>query len=879
MANKKKKDSPILDKFSARLKNSLLRAQAIADKNGDRFVDSGHLLLAMSKEEGAIAREVLQGHKVTPGRIENILGTKPKLDRPDSPMKKGKGGVATRPKEIDVERLSEEAKKAIEVSVQLAYKFKHKYVGTEHLLYGILNVKDSRALRLLKKADVNIDQLRQQLTNVFKSTAKFPSLTDVFNMLGQMSGSESQLDDTPPPPEMMSPMNPPAMGAPPAEAMGEQKSLLESFGKDLTSKDSQKKIDPVIGRDNEIRRIINILGRRSKNNPILIGEAGVGKTAIVEGLAKRIAAGEVPQYLQGKKIVTLDLPLLVAGTVYRGEFEGRLKQVIEEVSKDPDVILFIDEIHTMVGAGTAGGGTMDAANIIKPALARGEFRVVGATTLDEYRQHIEKDSALERRFQAVLVEESSADETRDILEGVRKNYEAFHRIAITPEAIDAAVRLSERYLPDRFLPDKALDLIDEAASHLKIDIPASDDYKKAAKLRDELVNISKDKQEAVARQDFKSAYAIRSAEQAVKDKLAKLRAQQKRQAASMQGKVTANDIAKVIHNMTKIPLAELEQENKRQILKLEETLNKAVIGQEEAIREIAQAIKRSRAGVSDPRRPLGSFIFLGPTGVGKTELAKVIAREVYSSEDALIKIDMSEFMEKFNVSRLVGAAAGYVGYEEGGKLTEEVRRKPYSVVLFDEIEKAHPDVFNLLLQILEDGVLTDNKGRKVNFKNTIVIMTSNIGTQDFTNAAVIGFQKEEQGKDISNEDYKRLESDVRRDLEKQLRPELLNRIDKTLIFKPLSKAAVRRIVNLQLKQLQDRLSQEHDIQIKASPAVITHLARVGFDPKRGARPIRRKVQELVADMLAEKILAGHVKKEEKVKLAKKGETITIELNR
>jgi ATP-dependent Clp protease ATP-binding subunit ClpC len=555
-----------------------------------------------------------------------------------------------------------------------------------------------------------------------------------------------------------------------------------------------------------------------------------------------------------------------------------LKQGVEEGTKDPDVILFIDEIHTMIGAGTAGGGTMDAANIIKPALARGEFQVIGATTLDEYRQHIEKDSALERRFQPVLVEESTTTETREILMGVKANYEAFHHIEITPEAIDAAIKLSERYLTDRFLPDKALDLVDEAASHLKIDIPASKDYKEAQKLREDLVKISKDKQAAVSKQDFKSAYAIRAAEKSIKDRLNKLRQRQNKMKGSFQGRIGANDIAKVIHNMTKIPLAELEQEKGHTLLDLEKKLNAAVIGQEKAIREISRAIRRARAGVSDPRRPLGSFIFLGPTGVGKTELAKVIAREVYNNEDALIKIDMSEFMEKFNVSRLMGAAAGYVGYEEGGKLTEEVRRRPYSVVLFDEIEKAHPDVYNILLQIMEDGVLTDNRGRKVNFKNTIIIMTSNIGTRDFTNAAVIGFQKESQGEEVSDDDFQRLEKDVFHELEKQLSPELLNRIDKTVVFRPLSKAAVRRIVRLQMKQLQDRLRQERQIEIKPTPAVIAYLAQKGFDPKRGARPIRRQVQEMIADMLAEKILAGKIKKEQHVLLTKHGETIEVELD-
>ncbi len=872
----KQSTQPIGDKFSTRLKHVLTSAQHITDRSGDHFIDTAHLLYGLAKEEGGIAREVLMGFKFTPEIAANFLMPKKDPARGDVPLPPvKKGGVATKPKDFDFKNLSEEAKSALEAAVQLAYQFKHKYIGTEHLLYGILTVKDSRAERLLKQAKVGTDRLKQQLTNVFKSTAKFPSLTDVFKMLNQMGDGEIMDDQMMPP----APGGMPMMGAPLDMNAKEKKSLLESFGKDLTAANYQKKVDPVIGRTKEIRRIINILGRRSKNNPVLIGEAGVGKTAIVEGLAKKIAQDDVPDYLKNKRIVTLDLPLLIAGTVYRGEFEGRLKQVIEEVCRDPNIILFIDEIHTIVGAGTAGAGTMDAANIIKPALARGEFKVIGATTLEEYRKNIEKDSALERRFQPVLVEESSAEETKKILEGVRRNYESFHRIEITPEAIAAAVKLSERYLPDRFLPDKALDLIDEAASHLKIDLPASPILKEVKKLQDQLVKINKDKQAAVGQQNFQAAYSLRAAEKETNKKLSELRKKQAKFTATPQGKITALDIARVIQAMTRIPLAELEEENQKNLLDLEKRLNTRVIGQDEATREISRAIKRARAGIGDPRRPLGSFIFLGPSGVGKTELAKVIAREVYNNEDALIKIDMSEFMEKFNVSRLVGAAAGYVGYDEGGKLTEEVRRKPYSVVLFDEIEKAHPDIFNILLQILEDGVLTDNKGRKVNFKNTIVIMTSNIGTREFTDAAVIGFQKEEQGQEVSPEEFQALESDVKRELEKQLRPELLNRIDKTLVFKPLTRDAVRRIVRLQFSQLQDRLQKEKEVELKLHQSMIQHIANIGFDPKRGARPIRRTIQEQIEDLLAEKLLAGEITRGHKVTLVKENDKIAVKIEK
>ncbi|EKD49450.1 MAG: ATPases with chaperone activity, ATP-binding subunit, partial [uncultured bacterium] len=575
----------------------------------------------------------MQSNKFSKEALENFLRIHKKIEGKDIPKEKAlkKSEVAAKPRDLDIKKFSEESKKAIEAAVNIAYKFKHKYIGTEHLLYGIMNIKNSRAERMLRNSKINFNQLQHQLGTVFKSTSKFPSLTDIFKIMNQMqTESGEQMNDQmagmmeqTPPREQMGPME-----IDPSEIHGigqseeretiqstqqKQKSMLEMFTTNLTSKDSQNRIDPVIGREDEIQRIVNILGRRAKNNPVLIGEAGVGKTAIVEGLAKLIYEGKVPDYLQGKKILTLDLPLLIAGTVYRGEFEGRLKQIIEDVAKDPDVILFIDELHTMIGAGTAGGGTMDAANIMKPALARGEFQVIGATTIEEHRKHIEKDSALERRFQPVLVEETTIEETKKILGGVRENYENFHRIKITDEAIDSAVKFSERYIQDRFLPDKALDLIDEAASHIKVSLPTPKDFKKIKKLQEDLSKIINDKQKAVVKQDFNKAFTIRETERAINKKINELVKQQKKRKKEMLGQITKKDIAKVVTNMTKIPLVELVQEDRRHFINLEKRLGKFVIGQDRVIKEIASAIKRSRAGISDPKRPTGSFIFLGPT--------------------------------------------------------------------------------------------------------------------------------------------------------------------------------------------------------------------------------------------------------------------------
>lgn len=858
------KKPPIFDRFSTRLKNTFLEAEEIAEKSGNKEVDTTHLLYGIMKQHGGIAKEILQTNRLTMPKLRELAGI---------PVSRAKDSKKLQLGNFNIDKLSVESKKAIEMAVTIAYKYKHKFVATEHLLFGIVNTKDSKALRILAKINVNLNNLNKQIEAVFKSTSKFPSLTNIFKLINQIQDEDlgGMMQDQMPgqPPEGMGMQMPPDImhqGGTDAmsdagsgiEAGAGKKSILTQFAKELTNKKNQGKIDPVIGREKEIKRVINVLGRRNKNNPMLIGEAGVGKTAIVEGLAKKIYENDIPEYLSGKKIFTIDLALLVAGTIYRGEFEARLKQLIEEVSKNPNAILFIDEIHTIIGAGTAGGGTMDAANIIKPALARGEFQVIGATTFDEYRKNIEKDPALERRFQPILVEESSINETKEILFGLKRSYELFHKIEITEEAIEAAVKFSERYIQDRCLPDKAIDLIDEAASKIKVQKPISKDYKEVKDLQDKLVKIVKDKQNAVVRQDFANAYSIREAEREISEKINTLQNKQKKEKGEMNGKITKVDIAKLITETTKIPVTDLTGEDSRELIDLEKKLSAKVVGQDEVIKEISNAIRRSRAGISDPKRPSGSFIFLGPTGVGKTELAKVLAEIVFGSSNALIKIDMSEFMEKFNVSRLVGAAAGYVGYEEGGKLTEQVRRKPYSVVLFDEIEKAHPDVFNLLLQILEDGILTDNKGRKINFKHTIIIMTSNIGTKEFTNSAVIGFEKGKKGQELLKEDYNRLKADVLKNLERELRPELLNRIDKILVFKPLKINDIKKIIDLQIEGLQKRLD-EKKIKVELPPKVKDFIARKGYDPKKGARPIRRMIQDIIEDPLAQKILLGKSK--------------------
>ncbi|MFY9393942.1 MAG: AAA family ATPase, partial [Halanaerobiales bacterium] len=626
---------------------------------------------------------------------------------------------------------------------------------------------------------------------------------------------------------------------------------LDEYSRDLTEMAREEKLDPVIGRDKEIERVIQILSRRTKNNPVLIGEPGVGKTAIVEGLAQRIVKDSVPENLLNKRVVALDLSAIVAGSKYRGEFEKRLKAVMDEIMENGNIILFIDELHTLVGAGAAEGA-IDASNILKPALARGELQTIGATTLDEYRKHIEKDAALERRFQSVLVEETTPEETVEILKGLRDSYEAHHKVAITDEAIEAAVHMSHRYITDRFLPDKAIDLVDEAASRVRLSTNTRPPELK--ELNERLENLQKEKEAAIKSQEFEKAAELRDKEKEVQKELEDLKNNWQQNKTRRESTVTAEDIAEIVSSWTGIPVTKLEETESAKLLRLEEELHKRVIGQEEAIKVVSQAVRRARAGLKDPKRPIGSFIFLGPTGVGKTELARTLAEALFDDEEAMVRIDMSEYMEKHSVSRMIGSPPGYVGYDEGGQLTEPVRRRPYSVVLFDEIEKAHPDVFNILLQILEDGQLTDSSGRKVDFKNTVVIMTSNVGANLIERETSLGFKVN----DDEEAEYVDMKERVMAELRRTFRPEFLNRLDEIIVFHALNKDHIKEIVNLMLKDLSKRL-ELNEIKIEVTEKAKSKLVEDGFDSQYGARPLRRSIQRLVENPLSEKILAGIIK--------------------
>ncbi|HEX3095889.1 MAG TPA: ATP-dependent Clp protease ATP-binding subunit, partial [Patescibacteria group bacterium] len=700
----------------------------------------------------------------------------------------------------------------------------------------------NKAKVILSKLGIDIGELEHNLVAVFENISKFPEMPGNDPMPGSAQNE-----------------NPHQHGGQQIGPDGRKGNILEFYTTDLTKKAASGSIDPVIGRKREIDRLVSILGRRTKNNPVLIGEAGVGKTAIVEGLALAIANREVPDILLDKKILSLDLALVVAGSMFRGEFENRLKQIIDEVKADPNIILFIDELHTMVGAG-ASTGSLDAANILKPALARGELRTIGATTLSEYKKYIEHDAALERRFQSILVEEPSKEESIAILKGLRPNYEKHHRITITDEAIFAAVELSDRYIQDHFLPDKAVDLIDETAATLRSLHSNSKTAKNRKKVENELEALEEEKTKAVLSQDFTTALHLRTQEEKLQAQKKALETQEKSETDPVYS-IGAEEIAATVSLMTKIPLKKLAQTEIGKLSNLEKTLKTRIVGQDEAVTEISKTIRRSRAGLADPNRPIGSFMFLGPTGVGKTETAKMIAQEVFEDPDALIRIDMSEFMERHNVSRLVGAPAGYVGYEEGGRLTEAVRRKPYSVVLFDEIEKANPDVFNILLQILEDGQLTDAQGKRVNFANTVIIMTSNLGMQELNaQAKKIGFadreMQEDQKAKLENE-YDRIKLGLLEKLKQDLRPEFLNRIDKVLIFRPLGMQQLRRITTIQFGDVQRRLAMQQ-VSLKATPGLIKFISEKSFDPLQGARYIRKNIQDLVSDPLAEKIISQHI---------------------
>ncbi len=797
------------DRFSEGAKLALSNAHEEAAKLGHGYVGTEHILLGITGDEKGTAASVLRENGFDAPLVRELIE-----------KYVGRGEVS----DTTVQGLTPQAKRVIETAVRDAAGLGHGYIGTEHLLLGILRDPNCAAGKLMTTSGADMDRMYTALVDSIRSRTVSNTVKASAN---ERSGRRY---DT---------------------------KTLDQFSRDLTEAAQKGKLDPVIGRDNEIVRVVQILTRRTKNNPVLIGEPGVGKTAIAEGLAQRIAAGMVPDTLRDKRVLSLDLTGMVAGTKYRGDFEERIKNAIDEAKKAKDVILFIDELHTIIGAGAAEGA-IDASNIIKPALGRGELQVVGATTLDEYRKHVEKDAALERRFQPVTVDEPTQEDCLKILQGLRDKYEAHHQLKISDEALDAAVKLSVRYISGRYLPDKAIDLIDEAASRVRLENAKPPEKIKA--LQEQLNSAAMDKEAAVRNQDFEKAAALRDAEKAIQFKLEEARKSWDKAGGRV---VIASDIAEVVSGWTGIPVSSLTEDESRRLLRMEETLHKRVIGQDEAVTAVAKAIRRGRVGLKDPKRPIGSFLFLGPTGVGKTELCKALAESMFGDEDAMVRIDMSEYMEKHTVSRLVGSPPGYVGYDEGGQLTEKVRRKPYSVVLFDEIEKAHPDVFNILLQILEDGILTDSQGRRVDFKNAVIVMTSNVGARNITdNKTSLGFSANSADGLM---DAQRIRNAVMAELKNTFRPEFLNRIDDTIVFTQLSREDLRTITVKLLNEVSARLAAL-GITATWDDAAVDYLCDKGFDPKYGARPLRRTVQSNVEDVLAERMLEGVFKSGTKVSI-------------
>ncbi len=796
------------NKFTPRAEEALRLSQESAEELGHGYVGSEHLLLGLLREEEGLAHRVLTEYGLTDEMILSVLR-----------RSVGAGLAGTAPSQ----GLTPRAKGVVELAVSEAARMGSPMIGTEHLLMGILREGGNMALRILRTVGVDPKKMYSSIVQKINEAPK-----------AAPAGAVSSTKES-----------------------GKKGSALEEFTRDLTESARAGRLDPVIGRDEEIRRVIQILSRRTKNNPVLIGEPGVGKTAIAEGLAERIAAADVPEELLDKRVLSLDLSGMVAGTKYRGEFEERIKKTIDEVKKAGNVILFIDELHTIVGAGSAEGA-VDAANILKPALSRGEIRVVGATTLDEYRKYIEKDAALERRFQPVTVGEPSPEATLEILKGLRDKYEAHHKLTITDEALEAAVSLSRRYINDRFLPDKAIDLMDEAASQVRMSAESTSPDLKS--LEEKINALHREKADAIAAQDYEKAAQLRDLEQKYTQQVDIERENWRKSLSTNRGSVGAEDIAKVVAGWTGIPVTRLTEDESMRMLRLEETLHKRVVGQDEAVTAVAKAIRRSRVGLKDPKRPIGSFLFLGPTGVGKTELCKTLAETMFGDENAMIRLDMSEYMEKHTVSRLVGSPPGYVGHKEGGQLTEKVRRKPYSVVLFDEIEKAHPDVWNILLQILEDGIVTDSQGRRVDFKNTIIVMTSNVGAKNITAAETpLGFHSgDKSAEEDETKRYERIRQAVMDDLKKTFRPEFLNRIDEIIVFRQLTQENIREIASRML-QVTGRRMAEQGITLDVDDDALTELARDGFDPQYGARPLRRSIQNLVEDAVAEQMLEGRLR--------------------
>ena len=800
------------DRFTEHAREALNQAGEVASRLAHNYIGTEHLLIGLTRAGGVAAR-VLEENLVDEDKLLELVN---QLISPGSRV-----GFA------EVENLTPRARRIIDRSFKEAAKLNSKKVGTEHILISMLREGDCIAVRLLNTIGVNIQKLYYDTM-----AASGVDVNQLKHELKAAGGSVREKTATP---------------------------TLDQYSRDLTAYAREGKLDPVVGRSEEIERVIQILSRRTKNNPCLVGEPGVGKTAIVEGLAQKIVAGDVPGTVRDRRVVTLDLSGMVAGSKYRGEFEERIKKVVAEVVSAGNVMLFVDELHTIIGAGGAEGA-IDASNILKPSLARGELQLIGATTLDEYRKYIEKDPALERRFQQVAVEEPTPEEAVKILKGLRPKYEEHHKVTITDDAIEAAVKLGGRYINDRFLPDKAIDLMDEAASKVALSVYKASPRKKA--LEEKLAALDEKKESAIKAEAYEEAGAIKKKQQRIRKDIEKLEAEEAERKDSMQLKVTSDEIADIVAGWTKIPVKKLAEGETARLLKLEDTLHKRVVGQEGAVSAVAKAIRRGRVGLKDPNRPTGSFLFLGPTGVGKTELSKALAEAVFGTEDSIIRVDMSEYMEKHSVSKMIGSPPGYVGFEDGGQLSEKIRRHPYSVVLFDEIEKAHPDVFNILLQVLDDGHITDAQGRKISFKNAIIIMTSNAGAQNIVSPKTLGFATANDAK----ADYNRMKEGVMDEVRRLFKPEFLNRIDEMIVFHSLGREEIRKIVTIMTDKIVKRAAEEMNIKLKIDDTFTEHVAEKGFDEKYGARPLRRAIQTDLEDRLAEEILEGR---------AKEGDTVTV----